>query len=458
MIALRDYQRDLIERIYASWATGSRRVMAQLPTGGGKTVIFSAIAHQEPGRVLVLAHRQELISQAAEKLHQITGEPVGIIKAGYEPDYGQRLQVASVQSLVNRLDAIEPPSMITIDESHHATAASYRRILEAYPEARVLGVSATPIRSDGSGFDDLFDSLICGPTVQQLIDQGYLCHFRLLADENPMQTGGARTRQGDYSSGDIAELNPAFELSANLAASYKKHCPGKRVIVFSVNVEHSQIIAARYQAAGVPAAHLDGSSSPEERQHTLERFKVGEIKVLCNCALFTEGFDLPELDGVQIARPTKSLALHLQMLGRALRPAPGKEQAILLDHTENWQQLGLPTRPRIWTLQGVEEPQPQRPRLPSEAKETEESALMVVLDGQDRLMAVDQSLAAEWRRSWAELVQRQQRRGYKPGWLIYQLKELQPPLEIWQMCGAHLGYKPGWSWHQWRATAGFEPA
>lgn len=457
-LALRDYQSALSQGIYEQWRN-HRRIMAQLPTGGGKTVVFSAIAREFTRRgegALVLAHRQELITQAAAKLAAVAGCSVGIIKAGHRPDYSAPIQVASVQSVVRRLHHLRPPGLVIIDEAHHATAATYRKVLDAFPTAYQLGVSATPCRTDGSGFADLFDALVTGPTVADLIDAGHLSRFRLFADPNPMSTGGARTRQGDYSTGDVAELNPVIELSGNLVASYQRHCPGKSCIVFAINIEHSQAIAERYQAHGIPAAHLDGESTPEHRRATLEAFARGELLVLSNVGLFTEGFDLPALDAVQVARPTKSLGLWLQMVGRALRPAPGKDCAILLDHTKNWAIHGLPTRPRRWSLEGVTtdlreakandngEIEEVQLGLPMPADPTE------ILESDAALTEVDTSPAAEWERAWAELLATQQTRGYKPGWLAFQLRDLQAPLVIWEHCAKVLGYRPGWAWHKYR--------
>ena len=334
------------------------------------------------------------------------------------------------------------------DEAHHAAAASYRKIFEAYPDSYRLGVSATPgDRLDGKGFEDLFDVLVCGPSVGDLIQQGYLSQFKLYADPQPMQTSGARSTGGDFNTGDIANLNNVVELAGNLVSSYRQHCDGKRCIVFAVNVEHSREIAARYQAAGIPAAHLDGTTPADERRATLARFAAGEIKVLSNCLLFTEGFDLPELDVVQIARPTKSLALWLQMVGRVLRPAPGKDYAIILDHTRNWQIHGLPSRPRVWTLEGVktdERQQQIRQEVQPDGSVEEFAVEIVELD--TALQIVDDDPLREWRGTLQDLLKTAQERHYQPGWIYHKLRELKPPLEIWEEYAKLRGYQPGWAW------------
>lgn len=450
-LKLRLYQQSLISEIYGQWESGQRSVMAQLPTGGGKTILFGAIAREfyQREQVLILAHREELITQAADKVGAIAGCEVGIIKAGYEFNPYAPIQVASVQTLVNRLNWLECPGLIVIDEGHHATAASYRKILEAYPDSYQLGVSATPCRLDGSGFDDLFDALVCGPSVAELIQQGHLSSFKLYANESPMLTQGARAAGGDFSAGDVARLNNVVELAGNLIGSYRQHCDGKRCIVFAINVEHSREIAARYRAAGIPAEHLDGATPADERRQTLARFAAGEIKVLSNCLLFTEGFDLPELDAVQIARPTKSLSLWLQMVGRALRTSPGKDYAVILDHTQNWQIHGLPTRPRFWTLDGVKPIENSKRILQKRQPDgTVEESIVEVIESDSPLAIVEDDPQWEWQAALADLLRTAKERGYQPGWTYYQLRKLKPPLSIWQEYARLRGYKPGWAWHK----------
>ena len=454
-ITLRDYQQSLIQGIYEQW-TQHQRVMAQLPTGGGKTVIFAAIANEfvtREERVLVLAHREELITQAAHKLEAVTGSSVGIIKAGYKLEPLFPVQVGSVQSMVRRLNAFEDFGLVVIDEAAHATAKTYRKILEAYPNAYQLGVTATPIRTDGTGFEDLFDALVTGPTVKELIDWGHLSRFRLFADPNPMTTKGVKTRQGDYSSTDLAAANPVVELSGNLINSYRTHANGKRCVVFAVNVEHSTAIAARYNQAGIPAAHLDGMTPAEERRETLEQFRQGKIKVISNCQLFDEGLDIPALEAVQIAKPTKSLGRWLQMVGRALRPAPGKDYAVILDHTKNWAIHGLPTRDRVWTLEGVEESEDKTKRT-ERNPETGEILEIDVIEQEtilEEVIEAPTAIADEWMVWFQDLLHRQQFYGFKPGWIYHRLEEAKPPLHIWKEYAMLRGYKPGWAFIRYQA-------
>ncbi len=445
--SLRDYQLDLVRKIYVSWKQ-QRRVLAQLPTGGGKTVIFGKITQDfidRDKKVLILAHREELILQAAQKLSAITDCPVGIIKSGYKPNYQAPIQVASVQSMVNRLDELHKVDLIVIDESHHATANTYQIVLNAFDNAYQLGVTATPIRLDGSGFEDVFDCLVSGITVSELIDQGYLSKFKLFADPQPMTTKGVKKTNGDYNVGDIAQANNIVELAGNLISSYKQYGNGKSCVVFAINVTHSKAIAYRYNQAGISATHLDGTTPYEERKSTLAKFAAGEIKVLCNCALFDEGLDIPALELVQIARPTQSLSRWLQMVGRALRTAPNKEYAVILDHTDNWEIHGLPTRPRAWKLGGVETiTVPLEKDAQGEVKEQEFEPAEIV-ETETELSEIQISLEEEWDLIFEDLVLELEANDHQKGWLYTQLLDFKPPLEIWQKCQRYLGYSESWA-------------
>lgn len=449
---LRPYQKDLIQTIFDRWRY-HRRVMAQLPTGGGKTIVFSTIAHafiRRGGSVLILAHREELIAQAASKVADITRSPIGTIKAGHRPDSTLAVQVASVQSLVNRLAQYKKFDLIIIDEAHHATASTYRTILEAYPQAYQLGVTATPIRLDGSGFQDCFDDFVLGPTVAELIDAGYLAPFRLFAALHPMATQGVKIRSGDFSASEVAAVNDGVALSGNLIQSYRQYAQGKQCVVFAINVSHSIAIADRYNQAGIPAYHLDGNTPDQERKTVMERFKQGEIKVLSNCGLFEEGLDIPALEVVQIAKPTQSLTRWLQMVGRALRSAEGKSHAIIIDHTPNWEIHGLPTRPRLWSLEGVKEALDVPPLVRTVTGEVraEKPELIILEQAHLALREIESSLDQEWMAAYHDLLARQTARGHQPQWIYHRLTELKPPLKVWEQYARDRGYSSQWAWQQ----------
>lgn len=352
---LREYQSQLLHDVFLLWSQDRvRRVLAQLPTGGGKTVIFASAAGQFTDRghpVLVLAHREELLLQAKEKLEHVTGQAVGLIKAGYAEDRSALIQVASVASLANR--ALPPAALAIVDEAHHSAAQSYQQLLQQYPSAYILGVTATPARLDGRGFKDIYDRLVLGPTVRWAIDRGYLSPFKLFAAPKTVNTQGVKRTAGDYNARQLARAVDTSLVAGDLIEAWRTFAPGKKTVVFAVNVEHSMAIARAYSEAGIPAEHLDGETLDRDRKAVLERFKAGETVILSNCGLFAEGFDLPSVEAVQCVRPTQSLTFWLQMVGRSLRPHPGKDYAVIIDHTENWIVHGTPDRPRHWSLEPV---------------------------------------------------------------------------------------------------------
>ncbi|MDP5338096.1 MAG: DEAD/DEAH box helicase [Nodularia sp. (in: cyanobacteria)] len=351
MFSLRDYQKDLVSKTFAAWDSGIRKVLLQLSTGGGKTIIFAFVASQftEKGEgVLVVAHREELILQADEKLVAVTKVQPGIIKARYKPT-DSLIQVASIQTLSSRKN-YPPAKLIIIDEAHHSSANSYRKLLDAYPDALILGVTATPRREDGYGFRDIFDHLICSITTKELIALGYLTDYKLIAGFKYSQHKVPKKR--DFTKKELEEVASDYKPSEVLK-QWKSFCGGKKTVIFAVNVKHSQQIAAVFCADGITCEHLDGETPNNERKAILDRFRSGQTQVISNCAILTEGFDCPNSGAAVIARPTSSVTLWLQMIGRVLRPAPGKDYAIILDMTDNWFRLGRPCDHRKWSLDPV---------------------------------------------------------------------------------------------------------
>ena len=456
---LRPYQQDLIDRIQQSWFNGNSSALAQMPTGAGKTIAFAHIvgdAITASKTVLILAHRAELITQAASKITEITGLEPGIIKAGIKPNYDRAIQVASVQSLTRRLTHCPHPDLIVIDEAHHSTAQSYRSILNNYPNSKILGVTATPVRLDGSGFRGIFDELICGVTVKELIEMGSLSPFKYFAPEQSMSLVGVRKRGGDYSAESIEDANPAESVAADCLKAYRDRLQDKQVVIFAVSVAHSQAIAASFAANNITAAHLDGTSDDDVRSLTMEAFRAGKIKVLTNCALFDEGLDIPGLDGVILARPTASLGRYLQMVGRALRPSPNKEYASIIDLAGSWERHGLPDDDRLWSLDGVESfKRGKSQKLQRNAAGEIEEVTIDVMPSNLQLQEINcsnllEKLDSQWRTEFDRLVEIQTSKGLKPAWIGFRLLELKAPLAVWKVAAQQLGYKPGWAWHKWQ--------
>lgn len=451
---LRDYQQALIQAIYHEWKY-HRRVCLQLPTGAGKTIVFAVITAEFVTRgepVLVLVYAEELALQAQAKLQEVTGQPVGIIKAGYPRNPTAQIQVASVQTLARMAIAIRPlAALLIVDEAHHSAADSYQNILEGYPEAYVLGVTATPQRLDGKGLDQFFDAMVQGPQVSELIQAGYLSPIRYFAAENLIDTKGIRTTCGDFSSSQLREA--AVQISGAVVSTWGQFAPGKRTIVFCINIQHAVEVQGLYQAAGVRAGVLTGEMPAAERRETIRAFQSGKLQVLTNCGIVSEGFDVPGVEAVQILRPTKSVALYLQQVGRALRVAPGKEYAIILDHTQNWQLHGLPDEERAWSLSGAIE-RPRRNLQRTQSGEVEEVP-------EPREIEVDTSASlsevrSQYRPLDRELLDRLEDlltiandRGYKPGWVAYRFLEFSPGLAELRHCAKALGYKPRWALRQW---------
>lgn len=450
---LRDYQSELVNKTIEGFSH-DRSIMLQLPTGGGKTICFSHIINKtlEHGlKCLILAHRVELIHQAVDKVEAITNEPVGIIKAGYQPDYSRLIQVASVQSLVKRLQHCPDFDLIVVDEAHHATAKSYRSILNHFPNARVLGVTATPCRLDGTGFRDLFSRLIAGVTTRELIEMGSLSPYKYFASEQSMSLVGVKKKGGDYKPSDVEKANPIGGLAGDIVKAYRDYMDGRQAVIFCVSVEYSIAIAAHFHAAGIKSAHLDGDSSSQERADTMERFKSGKIQVLSNCGLFDEGLDIPGLDGVILARPTASLSRFLQMVGRALRVAEGKENAIAIDLAGNYERHGLPCDRRNWTLDGVEVTKRTKTKLKrnQDTGEVEEVEINLIPTGLQMIevRAVLPEQLGIWFGVVDKIIENQIAEGQRSSWCWAKLLEspTKPPLEAWQYLGQNLGYHPGWA-------------
>jgi superfamily II DNA or RNA helicase len=472
---LRDYQSELLDRLEDLWATGTKRVLLQLATGGGKTICLATVidrALTKGQTCLVVVHREELLTQTIAKVAAITGQAAGIIKAGHRPNHDSPVQVASVATLVNRLDQYPAFDVLILDECHHSNSQTWRKVTDHFSNSLLLGVSATPIRMNGSGFRDIFDVLISGVTMADLIAQGHLSQFRYYAPASGLNLTGLRTRGGDYTRESIEAANSAIKVAGDCLKAYQDYLWGKQSLIFAVSVAHSREIAASFSANGVPAAHLDGRDDPSVRSATMEAFRTGAIRVLSNCALFTEGLDVPGIEAVILSRPTKSLGLWLQIVGRALRPSPGKGHAIIIDLGENWARFGLPADDREWLLDGVA----KKPRAKLERDENGE-VVEVVEVPEDltidlaasnlELMEVttakpEAALGADeldrWQQRIDQLVAVMKERGYKPGWVGFRLAEEKPQLRVWQMAGKALGFKPGWAFHKHQEfTLGIKP-
>jgi superfamily II DNA or RNA helicase len=356
MLQLRPYQADLIADTRRA-LRHHRRVLLQLPTGGGKTVISATMMGNAASRGMrswFVVHRRELIDQTSRTLEAV-GVPHGFIAAGMPPRYREPVTLCSVQTLRSRAERLiehyGAPDLVVWDESHHCAAGTWGKVAALLPNAFHVGLTATPERLDGKGLDGMFRALVPGPSVRWLIEQGYLAKYRVWT-HTPPDLSGVRTRGADYDPAALGAVMSDRFLLGDCVQHYLDICGGKQAIAFCVSVEHAIATRDAFRAAGVVAEELDGGADGRTRREVIKAFREGKIKVLTSVDLFGEGFDLPELTAAILLRPTKSLGLHLQQVGRALRTSPGKDFAIILDHAGNIAEHGLPDEEREWSLQG----------------------------------------------------------------------------------------------------------
>lgn len=457
-LILRPYQSDCVEALRRSYATGHRAPLLQLATAGGKTIVFTSVAdgaRRKAKRALITVHRRELLRQAVEKLAVAEIHP-GIIAAGADPDYGAMTQVGSVQTIVGRLDKLPPFDLLIFDEAHHARAGQWRKLIEAQPQARLLGVTATPCRLDGQGLGvqagGCFDDLILGPEVQELIDGGFLSAARCFVPEAAIDLRGVRTQHGDFIKSDLARAVGAARITGDAVGAYRLRADHQPGIAYCVSIAHAEEVANAFLAAGYRARMICGKTPTAERDAAIAGLGSGEVELLCSCDLISEGLDVPAVAAVILLRPTQSLVLHRQQVGRGMRVAPGKAFLVVNDHVGNCLQHGLPTTPVKWSLDGIE----RKPKLPPgwtceecgcrnpidvrlcEACGTARSTTghprepLAVADG-DLAELSDDTLAALRAMSYRELVAEQRteaelrayaiEKGYKLGWVWHRMQE-----------------------------------
>lgn len=332
---LRPYQEAARAAIHGEWDQGHKRTLLVLPTGTGKTIVFAAVAEDQVRRgerVLVLAHRGELLEQAAQKIGTVSGLGCAVEKAE-QSSAGSwyRITVGSVQTLMRekRLDRFEPDhyGTIIVDEAHHILSDSYQRVLDHFPEANVLGVTATPDRGDMRNLGQYFDSLAYEYRITQAIKDGYLCKIKAQTIPLKLDMSGVGTQAGDYKAADVGHaLDPYLD---KIADEMRTYCAGRKTVVFLPLIETSRRFCALLQARGIRAAEVNGNS--DDRAEILADFAAGEYDVLCNSMLLTEGWDCPSVDCIVMLRPTKIRSLYCQCIGRGTRLAPGKDHLLVLD-------------------------------------------------------------------------------------------------------------------------------
>lgn len=376
-IELRPYQVEALDRVAAAEQRGVRKQLVVAATGLGKTIMFCALARARGGRTLILAHRDELVSQAVAKVREVWPDAdVGIVKAG-DDDVHSRVVVASVQTLSRsrRLDRLvgtqsaegagmlgwmhdaEPFDLVVVDEAHHAAADSYRKIIEALRAGELdgpllLGVTATPDRGDGKGLDDLFDEITANYDILWGIRSSYLCDVRGLRVElSELNLQNVKVSKGDFEAGSAGRALEAAGAPQFIYRAWSSHAADRRTLVFVPTVELSKMIAAEFTKHGVKAAHVDGTTDLTTRRQILADYASGALQLVSNCMVLTEGFDSPRTDCIIQARPTKSRALFTQIIGRGTRRHPDKTDLLVLDIVGSSNELSLVTVPSLFGLE-----------------------------------------------------------------------------------------------------------
>lgn len=354
--ALRPYQSTDIERLRDTFRQGKRAPLYQLSTGGGKTVVFAHVvlsAVAKGTRVLILAHRRELIRQASDKLTDL-GVAHGIIAAGLDRDHDAQVIVASIQTVARRMGSLPQFGLIVIDEAHHAVANTWANLLKSQPNARLLGVTATPARLDGKGLGlscgGHFDEIVCGPSMQTLVDDGYLAPTKVYIPSATIDLQGVRTIAGDYDEGELEKR--ATGVTGDAVKEFAALPEGTTAMCFCVTVAHAEAVAAAFQEAGYRAVAVHGGMDKADRDDAIQGLLDGSTQVLTSCEIISEGVDVPSVGCVVLLRPTKSLTMCLQQIGRGMRPKANGGHLTVLDHAKNCVVHGLPTEEREWTLEG----------------------------------------------------------------------------------------------------------
>lgn len=364
-VQLREYQRGCLETILVRYQSGIRRQLVSLPTGSGKTVIFAQFPRyfRMKNQMLVLAHRSELLDQARDKIRQVNPDlRVEVEQAGRTADADCRVVVASVPTLgrsgSKRLHRLDPGRffLIVIDEAHHATAATYTRILEyfdlfsSHTPKLLVGFTATPKRGDRVGLDAVFQEIVFSRSLPEMIQAGFLAPVAGYRVETEIDLSRVRTRMGDFVTSHLSRAVNVMERNALIVKVFRQYLRDRQTLCFCVDVAHARSLADAFNNHGIRAAAVSGEMVRAERAKALEGFREGRTRVLANCMVLTEGYDEPSVEGIILARPTKSTLLYTQMIGRGTRLHPGKDNVTVIDIVDMTRQHTLTTLPSLFGL------------------------------------------------------------------------------------------------------------
>lgn len=370
-ICLRDYQELAVNMVRAEIQKGHKKVLLVLPTASGKTFVLADIAKKtldNGHKVIAWMHRRQLVDQMVNAFKSF-GIDCAKIMSGVEPSLDCDCQIATMQTHLRRLKLSEieanrwfiNASVCMVDESHHILSKSYQSILKNYSDKIVIGVTATPCLSSGVGMGEYFDAIVQPVSIQKLVNEKHLVPGVYFGPDNP-DVSKLKVVAGDYTKKGLGELMNKPKLVGSVVDNWLRIAGDKKTMVFCVNIAHSKALLDEFTAKGVTAEHLDSFSPDIEREETLSRFRSGETQVLLNIALYTEGTDIKEIEAICIARPTRSLGMHLQIIGRGARPNDRKDSFIIIDHGGNVARLGYYEDEIIWGLSGKESSIKKKPR------------------------------------------------------------------------------------------------
>lgn len=433
---LRPYQTKLLNKTREAYLQGFKSPCIVAPCGAGKTVVMADMAKkasEKKNHTLFLVHRKELKDQTIDTLKWW----------GADMDY---IEVGMVQTIVRRLPKTIEPKLIITDENHHSLAKSYRKIYDYFSNARLVGFTATPVRLNGGGLGDVNDVLVEGPTVTELIEWENLAPFKYYAPEI-VDTSKLKIRRGEYVAKDVDDLFQNKAIWGDVIKHYKKLSDGKQAICYCSSINQSKEMAEEFNQAGIKARHIDGETPKAERNKIIQDFRQGEILILCNVDIISEGFDVPDCNTAILLRPTQSLGLYIQQSMRAMRYKEGKT-AIIIDHVGNVGRFGTPDTVRVWTLEPkkganntIQEENPVKQcskcfytvessikicpecgfEFKAEEKEVEQVESDLVEIGSFEGFTTDYREPEDCK-NMGELYQLAKNKGYKPGWAYYQGK------------------------------------
>lgn len=420
---LRPYQQTAKEEIFSAWDECDN-VMFQMPTGTGKTRLFTSIISdikawgiisQSSPRILIIAHRVELIEQISESLDKYKVSH-GVIAGGKSRNLIPDVQVASIQTITHRTNKDVAENLgadfIIIDEAHHSTANSYKKLWNLYPESKKLGVTATPWRMNHLGFTSIYDKLIVSKSIKEFIDEGWLApysYYSVKDNSNIRQDINNIDEfdvEGDYKVSALERVMDSASIRANLLDSYLKLAKGKKGIIYSISRKHSDHICEEYKQAGIKIVRIDSETPRDERRLHVQRFKSGQIDIIVNVDIFSEGFDCPDIEFIQLARPTKSLVKYLQQVGRGLRTTENKAKCVILDNVGAHIEFDLPNADRDWFYEFEGDYTPRKKRSSSASPIEKELKERNFDEGADDLCLIDDvgecPLKEESRIAWSD--------------------------------------------------------